>query len=211
MREGHTRKYLLWLAMLTILLSMPVAAFVLFGSAIAGQFQYIPLFGMELSSGVLMLAVLVSVSVANQDTKIFKWDIVMFICGLMGFSLALYLTVFTDIDSFLFIVYIPGAPIVLNAYLILLGAATVLNTGFIFLVQTWAAGRDLGLPLWQVMPVHLLFALWMLVSLIYLGDTVFIIFFAFLVLVATVLMLLIEMLIDWRRENKLKSLGKIYT
>jgi hypothetical protein len=198
MREGRTRKYLIWFAMLTVLLGLPVSAFVLFGSELVGYLQYVPIFGMELSSGVLMLTALMGMLAADDDTKIPKWEIAVFVYGVIGFSLALYLTVFTELDSFLLLLYIPGA-------------TAALNVGLTFLVQTWTANRNLGLPFWQVMPAHALFALWTFGSLVYSADTAFIIISAVLVLAVAVIMLPIEMLIDWREQNKLKSLGKIYS
>lgn len=209
MREGRAKKYLLWLALLVGAMVFPLIMIISFGKEAAGRGAHISVlafFGAGFSCAALTMTILVVWWIAYLgEEKIPGWISAIVIYGVIGFLIAPYVAMYADSLW-------ENHQRKYEFYLLLAGMAMfVVNVLTIFLIQSWITIDKLEMSWYRAMIVNWIFAVWMLESLVYSADSLFVATSALATLALVPVAMLVEMLFDRRFRQIVKRLQDIYS
>lgn len=167
MRKGKVWKYAKWLTMMAGIAIMPLYILASDGENVAKYWRNsIGPLAMTVSFMILLFTAFSApalVDGAENKTAPPVWALGVVIYALFGLFVPLVFgdSLYTYHPTVMRAVYLPGIIFSLNLILIML-------------VQVWTASEGLKLPLWAVLPVSGLFAVWVCAALINCGDMQFV-------------------------------------
>ncbi len=146
----RAQKYAMWLGTLAMSLFYPLLALITtcLDQTHRLNAHYTGHFAMLISLAILGFFALFGPITADPNRKTLpKWAWMTLIYSCVGLFATFPLVIFSDRNSAMSFVYIPGAIFSLNMLVTLL-------------IQTWMASEKMGLSFWKTLPVHILFLVW---------------------------------------------------